>query len=61
MMLSGSIAFLIARITLTASPCSATKKSILPQPMPCSPLHVPSSDNAEKGDGYGLADAPKAG
>src|SRR5262245_40123884 len=36
-MLSGSIAFLIARITLIASPCSAIKKSNLPQPIPCSP------------------------
>jgi hypothetical protein len=39
-MLSGSIAFLIVRITLTASPCSATRKSILPQPIPCSPVQV---------------------
>jgi hypothetical protein len=45
-MLSGSIAVLIARITLTASPCSAIRKSILPQPMPCSPVQVPSSDSA---------------
>jgi hypothetical protein len=40
-MLSGSIAVLIARITFTASPCSAIRKSILPQPMPCSPVQVP--------------------
>ena len=30
MMLSGSSACLMARMTLTASPCSATRKSILP-------------------------------
>jgi len=45
-MLSGSIAFLIARITLTASPCSAIKKSIFPQPIPCSPVQVPSRNIA---------------
>ena len=34
MMLSGSIARLIARITAIASPCSAVRKSILPEPDP---------------------------
>jgi hypothetical protein len=35
-MLSRSIAFLIARITSIASPCSASRKSVLPQPNACS-------------------------
>ncbi len=38
---SGSSARLIARITGTASPCSASRKSSLPMPMPCSPVEVP--------------------
>src|SRR6266851_5647024 len=41
-MLSGSSARFSVRMTETASPCSATRKSILPLPMPCSPVEVPS-------------------
>src|SRR6266403_2326001 len=41
MMSFGSSACLMLRITATASPCSAIRKSILSYPMPCSPVHVP--------------------
>ena len=46
MMLRGSSARLIVRIRSTASPCSATSKSILRTPMPCSPVQVPSMPSA---------------
>ena len=45
MMLSGWIAVLIARDTHRLA-MLATRKSILPQPTPCSPVQVPSRDNA---------------
>jgi hypothetical protein len=39
--LSGSKAALIARIVSTAEPCSFRRASILPIPIPCSPVQVP--------------------
>ena len=33
-------------MTLTASPCSAVRNFILPRPMPCSPVQVPSIASA---------------
>src|SRR5688572_6553329 len=38
---SGSSVCLISRIKPTASPCSRSRKAILPKPMPCSPVQVP--------------------
>lgn len=42
----GSMAFLIAIMTSAAPPISFTSEAILPCPMPCSPVTVPSSSIA---------------
>ena len=46
MMLFGSSACLISRISDSASPCSSRRNLILSRPTPCSPVQVPSSASA---------------